>query len=99
MSNPIAGPHAFEQNGEGWEAHNLAQVVWNMVIEQFRVHRQGRTLAVPMRDQGGGDKLSSTGNNRVQVCLPLATNHLEIVLAADKWGTGNQIAPWGGGGA
>ena len=61
MSNLLVGLKEYQQKHENWTEHELAQLIWNVLSEEFRAQRHGRNSSAPQGNQGGGGETNDSG--------------------------------------
>ena len=54
MSSLLVGLKEYQQKQENWTEHELAQLIWNVVNEEFRARRQAPLLRHKETKEGGG---------------------------------------------
>ena len=61
VSSLLVGLKEYQQKQENWTEHELAQLIWNVVNEEFRAQRQGRNSSAPQGNRGGGGAATCPG--------------------------------------
>ena len=94
ISSLLVGLKEYQPKQKNWIEHELAQLIWNVVNEEFQARRR-HIPSAPQGNQGrggGGGSSSPRDSNMVRACCRLPTSLREIALNAEVLASGRQTA-------